>query len=163
MATPTYTLIDSRTLASSATSVEFTSIDQSYGDLVLVLSATSSAGANRSAFAQFNSDAGSNYSEVLMIGDGSSPSSSTRAATNIGVGVVGATSPSLNITSIMDYSATDKQKTLLSRQNNTELYTIARAGRWASTSAITSIYLFPNSDQFATGSTFFLYGIAKAL
>ena len=45
MATPTYTLIDSVTLGSSASSVTFSSIPAG-GDAVLVISGTSSAAAS---------------------------------------------------------------------------------------------------------------------
>jgi hypothetical protein len=60
----------------------------------------------------------------------------------------------------MDYSATDKHKTVLSRANNAANGVTAIAGRWASTSAITSIVLTFQSSSLATGSTVALYGVS---
>jgi hypothetical protein len=60
----------------------------------------------------------------------------------------------------MDYSVTDKQKTVLSRTNSS-FGTDITAGRWASTSAITSVTVYPSSGDFEIGSTFALYGIVS--
>jgi hypothetical protein len=58
-----YTALANVTLGSSAASVTFSSISQSYRDLVLVITATTSAVDN--AFIRFNSDSGSNYNIVI--------------------------------------------------------------------------------------------------
>jgi hypothetical protein len=64
------------------------------------------------------------------------------------------------IAHIMDYSATDKHKTVLARSNDASMVTYASASRWASTNAITSILIDPDSTtQIAVGSTLSLYGI----
>ena len=119
---------------------------------------------------RFNGDTGSNYNWVFMAGTGSgSPVSSSQSNQNQMdftpyVGLPGVLGRYNNITQIMDYSATDKHKTLLSRTNiNNDTYpgASATAGRWASTAAITSILLFPSSGSWLTGSTFALYGIAS--
>jgi hypothetical protein len=159
MATPTYTLIDSEVLASAAASVTFASIPADYRDLVLVITGTSSGAFNRLVSMQLNSDTGNNYSQVSMSGNGSDVTSSSGTSDDLTVGALGTTSPAMGITQIMDYSATDKHKSLLIRQDNAGLFTLARAGRWANTSAVETIYLFPNADNFAAGSTFYLYGI----
>jgi hypothetical protein len=63
----------------------------------------------------------------------------------------------------MDYSTTDKHKSVLVRENTAGSSTtlvVAKAGRWANTSAITSIYLFVSGGySFATGTTVALYGV----
>jgi hypothetical protein len=61
----------------------------------------------------------------------------------------------------MDYSATNKHKTVLVRADNANSITMAHAARWANTSAITSIVLtsFEGAGNFAIGSTFSLYGV----
>jgi hypothetical protein len=149
MPTPTYTLIDSVTLGSSASSVTFSSIDQTYGDLVL------STQANTSVLLRVNGDSGANYSFVYMYGSsGGTGSAASTGGTLANIGTNG-------LAEINDYSATDKHKTIISRYN-LSTFVEARATRWESTAAITSLLLYTGSS-FNAGSTFFLYGIAKAL
>lgn len=153
----TYTLIDSEVLASSASSVTFTSIPADYRDLILVVNPVMTSGAGVSAVT-FNSDTGSNYSYVTMSGDGSSPSSSSGTTTYLFGTGSSDTEPRLYSFQIMDYSATDKHKTVLQRRQDAEVY--AYASRWASTSAIASIQIgFNTTNSYAAGSTFYLYGI----
>lgn len=161
LATPTYTLLDSVTLASSAASVTFSSITQDYRDLVLVVEGL---GVSAGFFGyRFNSDSGANYNSLVAIGDGSSGSSFGSSGDNIGYigGQYSTTVKTLSILQIMDYSATDKHKSVIARNNRADGFTAMAAGRWASTAAITSIYLdFTNTAlDFDTGSTFYLYGI----
>lgn len=156
MATPTYTLIDSEVLASAASSVTFDNIPQDYRDLILVHSGLASA--NTTILGQFNSDTGSNYSTIRMRGDGSSATSFITTGTSFQAGFVG-TALNLVQLQIMDYSATDKHKTVLQRSDRADLYTNAVANRWASTSAITAITLDGQGKTFSAGSTFYLYGI----
>jgi len=156
MATPTYTLLDSTVLSSSAASVTFSSISQDFRDLVLVREFTSTS--NHYAYAQFNGDTGSNYSWVTVQAQASLASG---AGTSTAIfGALGFTTVAgLDITQIMDYSATDKHKTVLQRSNNLS-YVGAAAYRWANTAAITSIAsISSSSNQFAAGSTFKLFGI----
>jgi hypothetical protein len=67
----------------------------------------------------------------------------------------------VTIVHIMDYSATDKHKTVLSRANRASSGVDAIAGRWASTSAITSIKYFASGRTLDIGSTVALYGIVS--
>jgi hypothetical protein len=164
MATPTYTLIDSVTLTSSASSVTFSSITQSYRDLVLVCNSRSLYTANNvdDFVVEFNGDTGSNYSTVLMTGYGAANS---ETATNARVGYLqtsssGNTSLGTQIAQISDYAQTDKHKTFLGRTSSTD-HSAATAARWANTAAITSIKVFGiRGSSFAINSTFNLYGIA---
>ena len=160
----TYTLIDSVTLATSATQLTFSSIPAG-GDCVLVVAGASSTGALRVYF-QVNGDTGNNYNTVRMSGDGSSSSSQSLA--NQGQFLMtseGWMEPagSVLITQFMDYSATDKHKSLLTRTNTPSRAVEAFAQRWASTSAITSIRIYVSNDSFAAGTVFSIYDIAKAL
>ena len=160
MATPTYDLLDSVTLASSASSVTFSSIDQSYGDLIFVFEGTGSSTGYSTL--QVNGDTASNYSQVEMRGNGSSASSLAFTANTLINRPVFISGNRVMLTSqLMDYSATDKHKTVLSRGGTENTETVAIAARWANTAAITSITM--NFSNFAAGSTFYLYGIAKAL
>ena len=161
MATPTYTLIDSVTLASSASSVTFSSISAAgKGDLVLVCDVIGTA-ASQASF-RVNSDSGSNYNNVEM---SAVDSVSSGAGSNNTSGLV-----DYNATSIwtartsftlqaLDFSATDKHKSFLFRGNNTHRPSVnASALRWASTSAITSLTFY---GSFAATSTFHLYQIVS--
>jgi len=155
MPTPTYIPLQTITLGSAASSVTFASIPQTYRDLVLVVNGTASTGLDNRI--QFNGDTASNYSEVRMYGVGTAGSDTT-AGGNIRIGDLYSTQ-SNNIVQVMDYSATEKHKTILSRGNSATNSTIAIAGRWASTSTITSINVFVATGNYVSGSTFSLYGI----
>lgn len=163
MPTPTYTPLANITLGSTAASVTFSSIS-GYRDLVLVVNAKSVSGQDVSGI-QFNNDTTSTYYLVAMEGNGSSTSSSAPAAQN----AIYATWSNNNISntelnvqtwSVMDYSATDKHKSVLVRSNVAGLETAAVAGRWANTAAVTTLKIINTSYSFAAGSTFALYGIA---
>lgn len=160
MPTPTYTPLANITLASSAASVTFSSISQAYSDLVLVVSPIDAAGFSN-VRVQVNGDTGSNYYWVRMLGDGSAAASSS-GTTGGGAGgaayVVSSTERMSSITQIMDYSATDKHKTILTREDSPAYNTVALATRWANTAAITSLKVL--GGTYAAGSTFALYGIA---
>ena len=161
MPTSTYTPLANLTLGSTASSVTFSSISQSYRDLILVINAPMSSG-GVFGYLRFNGDSGSNYSAVRMFGSGSSAGSDT--------GLIGASAINFsefyveqNITTvnIMDYTATDKHKTVLSRANAPSNYVFGIAGRWANTAAITSLTISTSSSTWAAGGTFALYGIAS--
>jgi hypothetical protein len=171
MATPTYTLIDSVTLGSGVSSVTFSSIDQNFGDLVLVGQIGSSGGLTRFKM-RLNSDSGTNYNNVLMQATDSNTIGSTSSADGNRFDINGGTYTESALTSLftaqlMDYSATDKHKVALIRFNSvTGTFAegvVAFAGRYASTSAVTAIQIYNTDYDFLVGSTFFLYGIAKEL
>lgn len=154
-----WTPLANLTLSGSASTVTFSSISGSYRDLVLVISATNTVG-NVGLRARLNSDTGTNYGFVLMDGNGSSAASTNNTnQTELQIGAnrlaVGST-----IVHLLDYSATDKHKTTLTRTDFTDASTTTFAHRWASTAAVTTILLYPSSNQFATGSTFALYGVS---
>ena len=160
MATPTYTLIDSVTLGSYSAGLTFSGIRQDYRDLVLVITATSPDGAF--PYLRLNSDTGSNYNNVWMVGDGLSAVSSNQVNAS-SIRITNATldaTPFTTIVQIMDYSATDKHKSVLIRSNTSgsDAETFAGAGRYASTSAISSLGIGAGGN-FNAGSTFYLYGI----
>jgi hypothetical protein len=167
MPTPTYDLIASNVLGSSASSVTFSSIPATYRDLIVVVDAASTtASPGASSFRMtFNSDSGANYSYLDMSGDGSSASSSSTAGDNFirfdGIVQNNDTQKTMAVVQIMDYSATDKHKTVLSRANKSNNRLSAVAGRWASTSAINSITFATGSNNYASGGTFYLYGIVS--
>lgn len=161
MPTSTYTPLANITLGSSAASVTFSSISQAYRDLVLVVRPIAASSGDNIHYRVNSSTSG--YSWITAYGDGSST----------GSGAVGSddsfrfrwaylsTSPTNFVTSFMDYSATDKHKTILGRGDSSGYASEMIAARWANTSAITSIYIYQeNGTNFASGTTMALYGIA---
>lgn len=161
MPTAQYTALANLTLGSTASTVSFSSIVGTYRDLVLVVSPIGSA-AGELRF-QINGDAAGNYSSVGMWGSGSttgSPTSSGLAFARVSFNSYVDTISGFNsIINIMDYSATDKHKTVLSRSNLAAGATEAFATRWANTAAITSLSVYISGTTLATGSTFTLYGV----
>jgi hypothetical protein len=160
MPTPTYTPLATVTLGSTATSVTFSSIPATYRDLILVVNGKSGTGTETFLALRPNNDSG-NARRVFMFSDGSSVSSG--AFTDALFIATLPTSGSNNITSItniMDYSATDKHKTMLMRAS-TAVNISAQSLRWASTSAITSIVLAVTTQSIGAGTTLSLYGIAS--
>jgi hypothetical protein len=155
MPTPTYTALATVTLGSSAASVTFSSIPATYRDLILVIVGTASGDNNPRL--RLNGDTG-NASWVGVWGNGSSATT----ASNTDALLFGAlsTGQSNTILQIMDYSATDKHKTILSRANQPAGSVWAFAGRWASTSAVTSAEAMAQSGfTYGAGTTFSLYGV----
>lgn len=158
MATPTYTALATTTLSSAVGSVTFSSIPASYRDLVLIASGATTT-SDTVVLTRFNNDATDHYSYVQMYGEASA-GSDTNTLEHIFTIFGGTGSVGNVIFNIMDYSATDKHKTVLTRENNLGIsWTGARATRWPSTTAVNEIDLVPRSGNFASGSTFSLYGI----
>jgi hypothetical protein len=169
-----YIPIASQTLSSNQATVTFSSIPTSLlgknlRDLVLVAEGVAT-GDNIGMTASFNSDSGSNYSSVTMQGNGSTAASSAPIGqTSLYVANNAAFAASgraiVATLSVFDFAQTNKHKSTLTRSNAINASsggTEAVAGRWASTSAITSLSvnaISGNGHTFAVGSTFSLYGI----
>lgn len=161
MPTPTYDLISTTTLGGTASEVVLGSIPQGYRDLVLITTRTTSVLTNVNW--RVNGDSGNNYFSVYMLGIGSgSPLSSSGSSTNglfIDKAQSDSTVSSNHIVHFLDYSATDKHKLVLSREDKADYGSSGTASRWANTAAITSISLSTVSGTINAGSTFALYGI----
>ena len=156
MPTSTYTPLATITLSSTDSEIVFASIPNSYRDLIVVLDGKATG--NGVLRYRYNSDAGSNYSYVGMGGDGASPFPTSATTTSIRV-LSFRTDASNAIHQVLDYADTNKQKTSLTRGNSPSSELLAVAGRWASTSPITSISLALESNSFAIGTTASLYGV----
>jgi hypothetical protein len=158
----TYEAIATQTLGSNAASVTFSSISGAYTDLIMVVNAITSTASEYMSI-NLNSDTGSNYSRTNLAGNGTS-AVSVRGS-NETVGYIGAETYGTNalkfntVVHFMNYANTTTYKTFLSRANHVDLAAEAIVGLWRSTSAITTIKV---NSNFATGSTFSLYGIAAA-
>jgi hypothetical protein len=162
--TATYEKIATTTLSSTASTFTFSSISGSYTDLVAVCNLASSVAST--TFMRFNGDTGSNYSITLIAGNGSTAYPDRRSnATSARINDAAIPTSTLNanvIVNFMNYSNTTTYKTFLSRANKASDATEAIVGLWRSTSAITSIELFPSAGTWSVGCTFTLYGILKA-
>jgi hypothetical protein len=164
MPTPTYDLIASNVLSSSASSVTFSSIPATYRDLVLVCTGTTTG--NELLYLKLNNDTSTIYNHIFMVGNGStatSGSQSDRDETPITPNPGwNSSTVATTIVQLFDYAQTNKHKSGLTRSNNAALSVLANAIRYASTSAITEVTVrtvFGNN--FASGSSFHLYGIAS--
>jgi hypothetical protein len=162
MPTATYIALANLTLNGTDSSITFDSIPSTYRDLVAVINTDSSTQAD--LYLRFNGDTGNNYNRVTGQGTGSvaSYNSSTNAAFMRlnGNGDLATDFSQNAIIQVMDYSATDKHKSVLSRTNSTHGVDMT-AGRWASTNAVTSVTIYPSTGSFESGSTFSLFGIVS--
>ena len=161
----TYVALATQTLGSAAASVTFSSISGSYTDLILVANAQTTT--NQDALrAQFNSDTATNYSYTQLYGLGTS-TGSNRGTSQTGVRLSNGAPNSgsefgVSISHIMNYSNSTTYKSILSRTVSSYI-TSSFVGLWRSTSAITSITVYPeNGGNIFTGSSFTLYGIVAA-
>ena len=153
----TYTPIASITLGATTSSVTFSSIPQTYTDLVIVAKPADGADLG-SYFVRFNSDSGENYSTTRIYGSGSSAASDRQTSqTNITSGWGGGTY-NMYTTHIMNYANTTTYKTALTNVSE-DRYVVLMAGLWRNTSAISTITISDNANNYGIGSTFNLYGI----
>ena len=160
MPTPTYVPLANITLGSAASSVTFSSIPATYRDLVLVANGkfSSSNSLVRIRVGNGSLDTGSNYTSVYA---NSTPESQSATETYWTLGRWDNVEGTM-ITHIMDYSATDKHKTALSRRGSASFSNVQmNASRWANTAVITTVSVLSTDNTYAAGSTFALYGIAS--
>jgi hypothetical protein len=159
----TYTPISTQTLSANTTTVTFSGIPQTYTDLVLVITGKNSgttSGDFTIRVGNSSVDSGSNYSRTFISGDGSSASSNRGSNQTSGFSSL-ALSTSIGMTRIqfMNYSNITTNKTFLIRNDISASITSATVGLWRSTSAINIIELSASANQFASDTTFTLYGI----
>jgi hypothetical protein len=158
----TYVALATNTLSSNTNTVSFTSISGTYTDLVFVFEGTMSSGTDM--MIQFNSDTTTNYSSTRLYGNGTSALSTRQTSDTAFYPAIGSLANRQNIIfQIMNYSNATTYKTALDRANNSAANVGTHVNLWRSTSAITRIDIIgASSGNFATGSTFTLYGIAAA-
>jgi hypothetical protein len=158
----TYEPIQTTTLNSGSGSIVFSSIPQTYTDLVLIYDAAVDTGVlNR---IRFNSDTTStNYRCLMFYGDGSSSSNSPYDDSWIYNLPPTINSRMAGVINIQNYTSSSKYKTYISRWDNpASLGTYVTCGTWKNNSAITTVTLSTSSNLFTTGSVFTLYGIKAA-
>lgn len=163
----TYDVIASTTLSSPASTITFSSIPNTYTDLRLILTGTASAGGTAPRF-RLNNNSSAIYNSSILAGMGSSNS----AAREVSVTQVSlaqatnwdATTTQLRIVDIMSYASANF-KTLFT----VECSDLRGSGSitycsylFRSTTAVTSIDLYLNANNYATGTVATLYGILRA-
>lgn len=166
----TYEPIASMTLSATTSIPVFTSIPQTFTDLVLVASGQAAVTGDDFAVMYFNNDGASNYNVTQLYTTNGTSAASSRSGSTTGIFSIplnAASSGTYGIASvhIMNYSNTTTFKSVISRDDTLRsgLNTGIGAGLWRSTAAITSIYLRTiNGYGWAAGSTLTLYGIKAA-
>ena len=152
---------------SGTTTVTFNSFG-GYTDLVIIAVAKNDTTAGQ-LLMRFNGDTTGPYSRTLLVGDGSTASSSRSAPNTIGLtgGVSMVTTADTFVmakANIFSYTGSTNKTVLV--EHSQDLNGSGRVGRyvylWPSTSAITSIEIYTNGGNFSSGTRFTLYGIKSA-
>lgn len=163
MPTATYDLIASNVLTSSASSITFSSIPSTYRDLVVIVQGTS--GSITTITLTANSE--TSYPFVDFYGWGASRGSRSGTRSQIYGAFISGLANGFSIFQIQDYSATDRNKGVLVRNNqplqNSPYVSevITQAARIATNSAITTITVGLTGGSYNSGASFYLYGIAS--
>jgi hypothetical protein len=156
--------------AGGSASISFTSIPSTYKHLQIRGIGRSTDGSTNDVTGrlQFNTDTGSNYSSHRIYGYGSSAGSdASTSATQISFATIladGNTASCFSavVCDVLDYANVNKNKTTRSitgGETNSLGMMFATSGNWRSTSAVTSITLFPSSGNWKQYTEFALYGI----
>jgi hypothetical protein len=162
-------LIESKTLATAAASIEFTSIPQDGTDLVVVYSGRWSNNSQDSTRITFNSNT-SNYTSRWLTGTGSSVLSSNDPSGVAGYAdLVGANRTSNTFSNSIVYipnytDSTNKSYSsdTVGENNASEAYQAIVAGLWSNSAAITTLKIEPYSGStLAAGSIVSLYKVTK--
>lgn len=172
----TMTLISTVTVGAGGTSgVTFSSIPQTYTDLVLVSSARALIAGANGLVLWFNGYGSSSFSDRTLYGDGSSVASETNSAGTgqAGIGWLTPTTSTAStfqngVTYIPNYTgATSKSFSTdsVSENNATAVRDYIFASRGSDTAAVSQISIGVNGTGGANGlaqySSFSLYGITK--
>lgn len=166
---PNMELIQAVTVGSGgASTISFTSIPQTYTDLVLKVSSRNTTGGTDNLRISFNGNTTS-YSFRVLEGNGSSAGSF-----NDVVRLVGLTNSSTSTAStfsnneiyIPNYTSSNNKSFLadaVTENNATIAYAQLWANLWSNSAAITSIDIDANTLTFAQYTTAYLYGVTNVL
>ena len=169
----TYTLIKGETLASSAASYSFTAIPSTFTDLVLRVSLRDSTTATpyRRFNMSFNGQT-TGYSQTYLDGNGAIASSgrytgnsAIYAKSSVDTAIATASTFSSAEVYIPNYGGTTSKPLSIfgvAENNVTTAEMSLSAALSTLASAITSIAITPQSGNFVTGSSFYLYGIKNS-
>ena len=111
----------------------------------------------------FNGGFSGSYTNVSMEGNGVNGQSGTWSTNGIALYVLNGYltdgNSGIGKFEIMDYTQTNKHKTVLTRAGGGRDGVVANAGRWDQTAAISSLTIEAFGTSWAAGSTFNLFGI----
>jgi hypothetical protein len=172
----TYEPIATTTLNSTTASISFTSISQSYTDLILAASVRGTTSTHLHAYVGNGSyDSGTNYSVTGMYArsttnDYASERNSNYQGLRLSPFTYNVPSASSTfgtcVAHFQNYSNTTTYKTVLIRNasigSNDYAGTEAAVSVWRNTNAINQIQIFPLNGSFVTGTIITLYGIKAA-
>jgi len=171
----TYQLIEAKTLTATAASVTFTTIPQTYTDLILKISARSTSTAGADIYAnlkiQFNSDTGNNYNGILLFTNLGSPGSGSYTSQpgylfSYANGNVTTASTFSNMEIYIPNYTGSNQKVYsvdgVVENNASNGFVEMAAERWTGTSAITTIDVVSLYGLHTANSNFYLYGIKNS-
>lgn len=162
----TYIKLRSTTLSSTASTVNFTGIPQTYTDLILVVNGGMNTTTGYATAVRLNGDSSNAYSSTYILGNGSITQSG-RYTNSSAMYVGGPATNTLNSTIILqfqNYSNMTTNKTVLVRSSRAANDVWAVVGLWRNNSAITQIEISPEfTASWLSGSTFTLYGIAASV
>lgn len=172
---PTFTLIQPAVTVGSggAADITFSSIPNTYTDLILKVSARTNTAQNYVSLAvRFNGDTSAVYSTRLLYGDGSaagsgSESAQTRSQWQYGTGTSATANTFGSIDLYIPNYAGNTNKSFsgdsVSENNATNAIAALKSGLWANTAAITSITIYdPLPNNFLQYTTAYLYGVSNA-
>jgi len=166
----TYILIEAKTLGSNTASVTFSSIPQTYTDLIMRFSVKSTGVRTATGVNLSFNGSSSSFSGIRMYGTGTG--TGTYSSGNFAFAAVGTQTaannnfnngdiyiPNYTSSNYKSYSDDD-----VTENNATDAIQDFNAGLWSNTAAITSItFTVDTSGEFLTsGSTFYLYGISNS-
>jgi hypothetical protein len=169
----TYTLISSTTLSSTASTVTFSAIANSYTDLVIRASIRDTNSLNNDRNLQWRiNGTTTNYRQTQIQGSGSAVTTTrstgaTYFSADRTIPAALATANTFSSTEIYipNYIvASNKPSSTFSvgEDNTTNAYLMAVANLWTDNAAINSITFVSDGPNYAVGSSFYLYGISKS-
>jgi hypothetical protein len=162
-------LIESKTLATAAASIEFTSIPQDGTDLVVLVSSRSDGAFTSSEIDIAFNGSSSNFTARYLYGAGSGSGATASDTTLVGVSSAASNTSNTfgNATIYIPNYAGSTNKSIstnsVGESNATAAYQAIAATLWSQTAAITSLTLRLDSGarNFVTGSSVSLYKITK--
>ena len=163
------TLIEHIELGSAQNSITFTSIPQTYTDLLVVFSLRAVSGNHPSSSISLNTYGTGTYTRRQLAGSGSAASSNTTTESELYLSQIPAADNTANTFGntqvyIPNYTSSATKSLsadLVSEQNATQAYQAITSGSWDQTAAVTSVSLqtYGRSINLAQYSSATLYGI----
>ena len=168
-----FQLIQTVSLTTDTSSVSFTSIPQTFRHLQLRIVAKNNTNNNTSLIMRMNNSSSTVYNGHYLVGDGNSAFSSGYNFAYVDLGIytrmILAQTQDTNIFNagimdILDYANSSKNTTIkmfhgAAGSSGGGASIVLASGIYGQTTPVSSIQLFPDSNSFATGSRFSLFGI----